>query len=157
QNLEKATGERKLGFPAGPRGLMHRFFQGYLYPSYTGGVVRTFKSAEAERMWTEFRELWRLVNPRSSSYAFMQEPLLADEVWVAFDHPARLSDALRQKPDDFVAFPAPAAAKGRGFMPVVAGLAIPKGSPDRAAAANLIDYLTRPDVQITTLREVGFY
>jgi multiple sugar transport system substrate-binding protein len=150
-------GKRRLGFPAGPKGLMHRFFQGYLYPSYTGGVVRTFKSAAAQAMWNDFKELWQYVTPRSTSYNFMQEPLLAGEVWIAFDHTARLLDALRQKPDDFVAFPGPAGDAGRGFMPVVAGLAIPKGAPDRAAAAALIDYMTRPAVQMLMLRETGFY
>jgi multiple sugar transport system substrate-binding protein len=156
-NIQKATGERRLGFPAGPKGLMHRFFQGYLYPSYTGGVVRTFKSAEAVAMWGEFRELWKTVNPRSTSYDFMQEPLLSGEVWLAFDHVARLIDALRQKPDEFIAFPAPAGPKGLGFMPVVAGLAIPKGTPDREASVRLIDYLTQPETQATTLREVAFF
>jgi multiple sugar transport system substrate-binding protein len=157
RSIQAATGERKLGFPAGPKGLMHRFFQGYLYPSYTGGVVRTFKSADAEAMWADFKALWAYVNPRSASYDFMQEPLLAGEVLVAFDHTARLMDALRQKPDEFVAFPAPSAGKGRGFMPVLAGLAVPKGAPDRDASARLIDYLTRPEVQTVTLREVAFF
>ncbi len=155
--VTEATGERKLGFPAGPKGLMHRFLQGYLYPSYTGGVVRTFKSAEAKEMWAAFRDLWQYVNPRSTSYDFMQEPLLAGEVWIAFDHTARLMNALRDKPEEFVAFAAPAGPKGRGFMPVVAGLAVPKGTPDREASARLIDYLTRPETQVVTLREVGFY
>jgi multiple sugar transport system substrate-binding protein len=156
-NIEKATGERKLGFPAGPKGLMHRFFEGYLYPSYTGGVVRTFKSPDAQTMWSEFAALWKHVNPRSTSYDFMQEPLLAEEVWVAFDHTARLMNALREKPDQFVAFPAPLGPKGRGFMPVIAGLSIPKGTPDRAASARLIEHLTSPEVQVLTLREVAFY
>jgi multiple sugar transport system substrate-binding protein len=156
-NVEEATGERKLGFPAGPKGLMHRFFQGYLYPSYTGGVVRPFKSLEAEQMWADFKAIWEHASPRSTSYAFMQEPLLAEEVWIAFDHTARLLEAFRQRPDDFVAFPAPAGPAGRGFMPVVAGLAIPKGSPQPEAAAELIGYLTEPEVQIETLKAVGFY
>ena len=29
----------KFGFPAGPKGLKHRFFQGYLLPAYTGSMV----------------------------------------------------------------------------------------------------------------------
>lgn len=155
--IEEATGERKLGFPAGPKGLMHRFLQGYLYPAYTGGVVRTFKNADAVTMWNDFKETWKHVTPRSTSYDFMQEPLLAGEVWVAFDHTARLLDALSSKPDDFVAFPAPAGPKGRGYMPVVAGLAIPKGAPDMATSEALIEYLTSPETEVTTLREVGFY
>ncbi|HMR32529.1 MAG TPA: ABC transporter substrate-binding protein [Geminicoccaceae bacterium] len=155
--IQDATGERRLGFPGGPKGLIHRFFQGYLYPSYTGGVVRTFKNADAVTMWTEFRELWKTVNPRSTSYDFMQEPLLAGEVWVAFDHTARLWDAVIKQPDDFVLFPAPSAGKGRGYMPVLAGLAIPKGLADRDAAVRLISYLTTPEAQAAVLRETGFY
>lgn len=156
-NIQQATGDRRLGFPAGPQGLMHRFFQGYLYPSFTGGVVTRFRSDDAVAMWEAFADIWEVTNPRSTSYAFMQEPLLAGEVWVAFDHTARLMDAFRQRPDDFVAFPAPAGPQGRGFMPVLAGLAIPAGSPDPDAAAQLIDYLTRPEVQVNLLREVAFY
>ena len=68
---------------------MHRLFQGSLYPAYTGGVVRTFKSADAERMWADFKAIWKSTNPRSTSFDFMQEPLLAGDVWVAFDHVAR--------------------------------------------------------------------
>ncbi|MGB7389534.1 hypothetical protein, partial [Marinomonas sp.] len=42
-NLTKATGSPKLGFPAGEKGLMHRFIQGYLYPSFTHSVVTDFR------------------------------------------------------------------------------------------------------------------
>jgi multiple sugar transport system substrate-binding protein len=87
----------------------------------------------------------------------MQEPLLSEEVWVAFDHTARLINAFRDRPNDFIAVPAPAGPKGRGFMPVIAGLGIPKGAPNPAGAEALITYLTRPDVQITTLKEVAFF
>ena len=34
--IRQKTGKPRLGFPAGPLGLMHRFFEGFLYPSYTG-------------------------------------------------------------------------------------------------------------------------
>lgn len=156
-NIATRTGQRRLGFPAGPTGLMHRFFEGYLYPSFTGGVVTTFRSDAAEAMWTQFADLWRFVQPNSTNYGFMQEPLLSGEVWIAFDHVARLIDALNAKPEEFVAFPAPAGPKGRGFMPVVAGLAIPEGAPDAAGAARLIDYLTRPEVQVAALKATAFF
>lgn len=155
ENLYQATGRRLLGFPAGPSGLLHRFFQGYLYPSYTQSVVTGFRSTEAVAMWEEFRDLWAFVNPQSTNYGFMQEPLLADKVWVAWDHTARLIDALRQRPDDFVAFPAPIGPRGRGFMPVLAGLAIPAGAPDREGAVAVIEYLTRPETQAAVLEEIG--
>jgi multiple sugar transport system substrate-binding protein len=136
---------------------MARFFQGYLYPSYTGGVVSTFKSEDAEKMWASFKALWANVNPASTGYNFMQEPLASGEVWIAFDHIARLKDALNAKPDDFVTFPAPSGPKGRGFMPVIAGLSVPKGAPNRAGAEALIAHLTSPAVQVAHAREVGFF
>jgi multiple sugar transport system substrate-binding protein len=155
--VHEATGERKLGFPAGPRGLWWRFFQASFYPSHTGGVVRSFRSPEAEAAWAQLRELWRHVNPRSTSYAFMEEPLRTGEVWIAFDHTARLLPALQARPEDFVAFPAPSGARGRGFMPVMVGLAIPRNAPDRAAAERAIDLLTQPATQARLLALFGFF
>src|SRR5712691_2893416 len=155
--VQEKTGKRLLGFPAGPQGLMHRFFEGYLYPSYTGGVVVPFRSEAAEAMWTQFASLWKSVNPASTSYNFMQQPLLSGDVWIGFDHVARVLDALRQKPDEFVAFPAPAGPKGRGYMPVLAGVAVLKGAPDMSGAMALIDYLAQPQTQIVTARSVGFF
>ena len=128
--MAEGTGSPKFGFPAGPKGLKHRFFQGFLLPAYTGSEVTKFGSAEAEEAWNKFKELWQYTNPASTNYDFMQEPLLSGDVWVAFDHIARLGEAFNQKPDDFVAFPAPAGPKGRAFMPVLAGLAVPKGAPE---------------------------
>lgn len=157
-NIQRGTGQRRLGFPAGPNGLLNRFFQGYLYPSFTRstGVVE-FKSPEAVQMWTEFKEIWANANPQSTGYEYMQEPLLSEEVWVAWDHVARLINAVRERPDDFVMFPAPAGPKGRGFVPILAGLAIPKGAPNRAGAEQLIEYLTQPQQQLNTLRELAFF
>jgi multiple sugar transport system substrate-binding protein len=101
--------------------------------------------------------LWPYVHPQSINYEFMQEPLLAGEVMVAFDHTARLLDAFNQQPENFVAFPAPAGPAGRGFMPVIVGLGIPSTAPNPDASAELIDYLTTPEVQGKILNELGFF
>lgn len=157
KNIQDKTGKRALGFPAGPKGLMARFFQGYLYPSYTGGVVTTFKTADAEAMWIAFKDLWQHVNPNSTNYDFMQEPLMAGEVMIAFDHIARLKDALVAEPNAYVTFPAPAGPKGRGYMPVVAGLAIAKDAPNRPGAVATIDHLLKPETQVKMAAELGFF
>lgn len=157
KNIKAATGENKFGLPAGPSGLIHRFFQGYALPAYTGGVVRNFKSADAEKMWADLKDLWTVTNPRSTAFNSMDEPLKSGDVWVAFDHTARLLPALNDKPDDFVAFPAPSGPKGRFFMPVISGLAIPKNTPDRAGSIAAIEHLTSPAVQAKALAEVGWF
>jgi multiple sugar transport system substrate-binding protein len=156
-NIQKATGERKFGLPAGPKGLVHRIFQGYLYPAFTGQNVIGYKSPEAVQMWTYFKDLWQYTNPQSISYDFMQDPLQAEEVWLAIDHTARLINAVTNKPNDIALAPAPSGPKGLAFMPVLAGMAIPKGAPNKAGAEALIEYMSQPAVQINTLREVAFF
>jgi multiple sugar transport system substrate-binding protein len=155
--INDKTGQRRLGFPAGPKGLLARFLEGNLYPSYTASMVTEFRSADAETMWTDFKDVWAQANPNSTSYDFMQEPLLAGEVWVAWDHIARVKDALQQAPDDYLVVAPPAGPKGRAYMPVIAGLAIAKGAPDRKGAAELIAHLTKPETQLITASEVGFF
>lgn len=156
-NVHEATGEPRFGFPAGERGLKHRFFQGYLYPSYTDGVVRTFRSDAAVAAWEAFRELWAHTNPASTNFSFMQEQLLSGDAWIVFDHTSRLAQAFNERPDDFVAFPAPAGPAGRGFMPVLAGVAIPRTAPDMDAARALVSYMLQPETQIATLRATNFF
>ena len=155
--VHEATGEAKFGFPAGPDGLKHQFFQGYLYPSYTNGVVRTFASDEAVVAWEKFRELWEHTNPASTNFSFMQEQLLSGDAWIVFDHTSRLAQAFNDRPDDFVAFPAPSGPTGRGFMPVLAGVAIPRTAPDMDAAKALVEYMLLPETQIATLRATNFF
>jgi multiple sugar transport system substrate-binding protein len=141
QALLDETGEPRCGLPHA--GLFHRFLQGYLWPSFTGGMVSEFRSEAAAEMLAWARDsLWPTIHPQSINYAFMQEPLLSGEVWVAFDHTARLLEAFNARPDDFVAFPAPSGPEGRGFMPVIVGLAIPNSAPNPQGAQALIDYLT---------------
>jgi multiple sugar transport system substrate-binding protein len=108
-------------------------------------------------MWKDFKDLWQYVNPQSTNFEFMQEPLASEEVWIAWDHVARLINVAKDRPNDFVLVPAPAGAKGRGFMPVLAGVAIPKGAPNRAGAEQLIDHLTKPQQQSNTAAQLAFF
>jgi multiple sugar transport system substrate-binding protein len=160
QAMEKATGEKKIGLPAagGARGgLLNRFIQAYLLPSYTGGTVTGFKSSEAVQAWQEMKKLWAVSNPQSSTYGFMQEPLQSGEVWVAWDHQARLIDAFKNLPGQVIAVPAPSGPKGLGFASVVAGLAIPVGSANQKGAEDMIDFLTRPASESKASGVTGFF
>ena len=153
--MYRQTGRGMLGFPVGPTGLMCRFLEGYLYPSFTGSESGRFAGAEAESMWLYLRSLYRYVAPSSLILNRMDEALLNGEVWVAWDHTARLLEAFRRRPGEFVAFPAPARPRGRGFITVLAGLGLPRGSSGEEAAS-LVEYLTRPEVQAKTMTRLGF-
>jgi multiple sugar transport system substrate-binding protein len=156
-NMATATGERKLGFPAGEQGLLHRLFQGHLYPAFTGAVNTQFATSSGAEMWTWMKDTWQYVNPQSTTYNFMQDPLQTGEVWVAWDHVARLVDALKSDPGSYTAFPVPEGPEGRAFMPVLAGLSIPVGAPNPEGAKALIRYLLQPEAQGITLRELAFF
>ncbi len=155
--LTEQTGKPAFGLPGGPKGLLHRFFQGFTYPSFTGGVVPTFASAEAQEMWRYLQRLWKVTNPASTNFDFMQEPLVSGQVLLAWDHVARLVDAPKQKPGEFTIFPVPSGPQGRGYMPVLSGLAIPKNAPDRDSAVALIEALSKPEVQFEVLRQNAFF
>ncbi len=157
KNLYEKTGRKLLGFPAGPNGLFVRLLHGYLYPSFTGAQVKNFDSPQAIEMWNYLKELWRYVNPASTTWDAMADPLLREEVWIAWDHTARIKDAIVTKPDQFVVVPVPRGPQGRGYILVLVGLAIPKNAPHQDEAWKLVEYLTRPEVQVKILQEVGFF
>jgi multiple sugar transport system substrate-binding protein len=157
KNIAEKSGRKRCGLPAGPKSLLQRLIQGYMYPAYTGGLVTTYKSAEAATMWRDLKALWQYTNPQSLQIDFMQESMLSGEVWVGFDHVARLKDAFAAKPNDFVAAPAPKGPKGLYYMSVLAGLGIPKSSANKSGAEAFIDYLTTPAVQSKTLIAVSFF
>jgi multiple sugar transport system substrate-binding protein len=160
QSIQAATGQRLIGLPAdleGPRGgLVYRFLQGYAYPSFTGATLTGFRSPEAVQMWQTLQRLWAVTNPWSTTYTSMQEPLGTGEVWIAWDHQARLKDALA---DDarFLAIPAPSGPAGLGYMSATVGLAIPRGAHNPNGAGALIDWLTKPAQQATASTNLGFF
>ncbi|WP_238016530.1 ABC transporter substrate-binding protein [Dactylosporangium sp. AC04546] len=150
-------GKPVFGLPAGPKGLYHRFFQGFLLPSFTGGQITTFRGADAAQAWAYMKDLWAVTAPASTNYDFMQEPLQRGEVLMAWDHVARLAAAPKDKPDDWLVLPAPRGPKGLGYLLVVAGLAIPRGAPEVDKAKDVIKALAVADTQLDVLRDNAFF
>jgi len=141
----------------GPKGLWHRFLHGYIYPSFTGYQAAAFDSVQAVKLWEYFKGLRPYMHPSSSVWESMDEPLLKEEVLIAWDHTARVKNAVIEKPGDFAIVPAPRGPKGRGYIMVAVGLAIPVGAPQKENAVKLIDYLTSPDIQVKMLENIGFF
>jgi multiple sugar transport system substrate-binding protein len=154
-NMLHATGERKIGLPVGPDGLIARMVEGYWYPSYTGAALTRFASSDAVSMWSTIRRLWAVTNPESTTYGLMQDSLLSGEVWVGWDHQASLLPTLQSSPD-LIEVPSPSGPAGLGFLTVLVGLAIPADTPNRSSAAALIDFLTAADSQSRAATIVGF-
>jgi len=157
KNLNDALKGPKLGFPMGPKGLWHRFLHGYIYPSFTGYQAAAFDSLRAVKLWEYLKELRPYMHPSSSVWESMDEPLLKEEVLIAWDHTARVKNAVIEKPEDFAIVPSPRGPQGRGYITVAVGLAIPVGAPQKDNAVKLIDYLTSPDIQVKMLENIGFF
>lgn len=150
-------GKPVFGLPGGVKGLYHRFFQGFLLPSFTGGQITTFRDAQAVTAWEYMKDLWAQSARASTTYDAIQEPLQRGEILVGFDHIARSVGAPAGKPDDWLMVPAPSGPRGLGYMLVLCGLAIPKGAPQEAEAKEVIKALTAPDVQVDVLRQNAFF
>lgn len=157
RNIRQRFGVGRVGFPVSDTGLFHRFLQGYFVPSFTGRNVTRWNSAGAVAGWSWLKQLWPFVHPQSLTYGFMQDPLLSGEVLLAWEHVARTRNALLQRPQDFVVMPAPRGPRGRAYMPVLAGLAIPRNAPNPAAGKALIRHMLSVSTQAQTLGAVGFY
>lgn len=154
----RANGNRPvLALPGGPKGLLHRFTQGFLLPSFTGGQITTYRSREAAEAWEYFRELWRNAVPTSTTYDFVQEPLAVGEATIGWDHVARLINAPQAEPDKWVMVPSPRGPKGLGYLVVLTGLGIPKGAPESDVAQKVIAALSRPSAQLELLRANAFF
>lgn len=160
QNLRAATGENRIGLPADlstvQGGLVYRFLQGYTYPSYTGTTLTGFASPDAVPMWEMLQRLWAVTNPESTTYDRMEQPLVRGDVWVAWDHQARLAAALADT-RDFIAVPAPSGPRGQGYMTAEVDLAIPKGAPNQKGAEALIEWLTREPQQAAAAESLSFF
>jgi len=67
---ERRQGDRapRAGVPGRTDRPDDRFFEGYLLASFTGGVVTTFVSPDAVKMWADFKSIWEHVNPNSTNY-----------------------------------------------------------------------------------------
>ena len=71
-----------------------------------GDRVATLMWNHAPEMWQTMQRLWSVTNPWSTTYTSMQQPLETGEIWIAWDHQARLKDALADSAR-FLAVPAP--------------------------------------------------
>ncbi|MDK2885080.1 MAG: multiple sugar transport system substrate-binding protein [Pseudothermotoga sp.] len=156
KNMQEKTRQPQLGFPLGPKGLWHRFLHGYIYPSYTGAQAVKFDSVKAIEMWNYLKELFKYVHPACTTWDNMDQPLLRNEVLIAWDHTARIKQAIVEKPNDFVVVPVPRGPMGRGYIIVLAGIAIPK-NVDMTEPLKVLDFLTSPETQIAILENVGFF
>ena len=139
----RAHGQNRFGLPAGETGLIHRFLQGFLVPRSPALLTRHTRARRRSRLGLHAAAV-AVHAPAVAHLHFMQDPLLSRGGAARLG--SRRADEARRStsvPTTSSSFPSPAGPKGRAYMPVLAGLAIPKTAPNPAGAKALIRHLVK--------------
>jgi multiple sugar transport system substrate-binding protein len=81
--------------------------------------------------------------------------LMREEAWLSVTHNARVGQVYASNETQFTVGPAPLGSAGIGTIAGAHGLAIVKGSDYVEEAALLLEYLTRPEVQVKMNKGTG--
>ena len=83
------------------------------------------------------------------------DPMMREEAWLTVFHNARAGQVYASNETQFTLAPAPSGPTGIGTIAGVSGYAIMKGSPNYDLAAEFLEYLTRPDIQVKIAQGTG--
>jgi multiple sugar transport system substrate-binding protein len=81
--------------------------------------------------------------------------LMREEAWLSVTHNARVGQVYASNETQFTVAPAPFGSEGIGTIAGAHGLGVIKGSPNFDAAVLLLEYLTRPEVQVKINKGTG--
>jgi multiple sugar transport system substrate-binding protein len=81
--------------------------------------------------------------------------LMREEAWLSVTHNARVGQVYASAEAQYTVAPAPLGPSGVGTIAGAHGLGIIKGSANADAAVELLEYLTRPDIQVKINKGTG--
>jgi multiple sugar transport system substrate-binding protein len=80
---------------------------------------------------------------------------MREEAWLSVTHNARVGQVYASNETQFTVGPAPVGPSGVGTIAGAHGLGVVEGSANRDAALQLVEYLTRPEVQVKMNKGTG--
>jgi multiple sugar transport system substrate-binding protein len=83
------------------------------------------------------------------------DPLMREEAWLSVTHNARVGQVYASNETQFSVGPAPSGPSGVGTIAGAHGVGIVEGSPNVDAAVQLVEYLTRPEIQVKMNKGTG--
>ena len=83
------------------------------------------------------------------------DPLMREEAWLSVTHNARVGQVYASNETQFTVGPAPSGPSGVGTIAGAHGLGIVEGSANFDAAVQLVEYLTRPEIQTKMNKGTG--
>ncbi len=122
--------------------------------SYGGGFpdLASGAAVDALRMLQDMR---RGFHPAVENFDSVIDPLVGGSAWFAFAHCAHVGFVLKEAPGRFNVYTAPSGPAGQGSVSGFSAIGIPARTGNRQDALSLVEYLTRPDVQIRISKGVG--
>ncbi len=151
--MAKGEGEGKQAVTGVPqKALIYQY--GGVILSY-GGEFPTINSPEALQAWELLVKMKDAYTPTVMTYDSLVEPMKRGEAWLTIAHCANVGDIYNSNPAQFVIAPAPKGPAGIGSVAGTSGFAIMEGAPNKDGAVKLIEYMTRPDIQLKIAKGAG--
>ncbi|MBB6478663.1 ABC transporter substrate-binding protein [Spirochaeta isovalerica] len=153
QKIKSGEGSGKVAVTGVPQKNFIYFF-GAMVLSYGGGfpIVRSY---EANQCWNILASMSDTFFPGVLSCDNVSLPMKNGEAWLAVAHMARIGEAYRQNPDDYIIAPAPRGPSGIGSIAGTSGFAVLKGAENKDMAFRFIEYMTRPEIAVKVARGTG--
>jgi multiple sugar transport system substrate-binding protein len=83
------------------------------------------------------------------------DPLMREEAWLSVTHNARVGQVYASNETQFTVGPAPSGPSGVGTIAGAHGLGIVNGTANEEGALKLVEYLTRPEIQVKMNKGTG--
>jgi multiple sugar transport system substrate-binding protein len=151
--MAKGEGEGKQAVTGVPqKALIYQY--GGVILSY-GGEFPKINSPEALQAWELLVKMKDAYTPTVLTYDSLVEPMKRGEAWLTIAHCANVGDIYNSNPSQFVIAPAPKGPAGIGSVAGTSGFAIMKGAPNKELGIKLIEYMSRPDIQLKIAKGAG--
>lgn len=151
--IAQGEGEGKFAVTAAPKKMLIYQYGGIIL-SYGGGFP-IINSPEALQAWELLVKMQHAHTPNVLTYTSVVDTMKREEAWLAFAHCARVGDIYRSNPDQFIVSRAPKGSAGMGSIMGTSGFAVLNDAPHKELALKLVEYMTRPDIQVTIAKGTG--
>jgi len=129
-----------------------------LNPAGEGGPefpdLNSEASAESWANWAKIGAADGFV-PTILSIDNCTDPLMREEAWLSVTHNARVGQVYASNETQFTVGPAPVGPSGVGTIAGAHGLGVVEGSANYDSALQLVEYLTRPEIQVKMNKGTG--
>jgi multiple sugar transport system substrate-binding protein len=151
--IAEGEGEGKFAVTGVPMKMLIYQYGGVIL-SYGGGFP-TINSPGALQAWELLVRMKDAYTPNIMTYENVIVPMKDEDAWLTVAHCARVGDIYTSNSSQFVVAPAPKGPVGTGSVAGTSGFAIVEGAPNHSLALKLIEYMTRPDIQLKIAKGTG--